>query len=179
MGRLAGKFVAQPAGQNIAESALKRMANSALILTCLTLPLAAAAAGAALPAALDLRAESSEAAKNGQPLLILFSRPDCPYCDEVRDTWLRPLTRDPKQVKLKVRQIDQDSEQPLVDFAGRPTTHAAFAAAEKVKFVPVVVAYGPQGQRLADTIVGTRLPDFYGAYLANVLDEARARLRRQ
>lgn len=179
VGRGVDGLVEKLAGKGSAEKPAKRTAIRALILTCLLLPLAAAAAGSALPAALDLRSEAAEAARHGQPLLILFSRPDCPYCDEVRETWLHPLSRDPKQGRLGLRQVNQDSEQALVDFAGRSTTHAAFAVAEKVKLVPVVAVYGPRGQRLAEPIVGTRLPDFYGSYLSNMLEEARMRLRRQ
>ena len=149
----------------------------ALILACLTASLAVAAADSVLLPASDLRREAAEASKAGQPLLILYSRQNCPYCEEVRKIWLLPLNRDVKQNGIKMRQIDQDSEQPLIDFAGHRTTHARFAAAEKITFVPVVAVYGARGQPLAESIVGLRLRDFYGAYLDAQLDEARSRLR--
>jgi hypothetical protein len=76
-----------------------------------------------------------------------------------------------------VRQINQDSDAPLIDFRGQPTTHARFAAAEKVKLVPVVAFYGPTGQRLADPIVGARLPDFYQSYLEEAIEHAAAQIR--
>ena len=152
-------------------------AAKALILACLAVPLIATAADSALIAASDLRSEAAEAATRGQPLLILYSRQNCPYCEEVRKSWLLPLSRDSQKSGLKVRQIDQDSDQPLIDFAGQATTHARFTAAQKVAFVPVVSVYGPHAQVLAEPIVGLRLRDFYGAYLQAQIDEARARLR--
>jgi len=151
----------------------------ALILACLAAPPAYPAQGLTLLPAADLRAEASEAARHGEPLLILYSRQNCPYCDEVRKIWLLPLGRDAKQSGLAIRQIDQDSDRPLIDFAGNPSTHARFAASRKITLVPVVAAYGPRGQRLADDIVGLRLRDFYGAYLDAQLDGARSRLRKQ
>jgi hypothetical protein len=153
------------------------VAAKALILACLIAPLAAAASDATLIRAKNLRSEAAEAARHGEPLLILYSRPNCPYCDEVRKVWLLPMSRDAKHPRLKVRQVDQDSDAALIDFAGKATTHAQFAASEKVSFVPVVAVYGPSGQRLAETIVGLRLRDFYGAYLDAQLDEARLHLR--
>lgn len=164
-----------------------RGAIRALILAWLTTSLAhpatdppgESADNATLIAATDLRAVANEATQRGEPLLVLFSRPGCPYCDEVRKSWLIPLGKDRKYSGLKIRQIDQDSDRPLIDFAGKPTTHARFAAAQKVSLVPVVAVFGPRGEPLAEAIVGLRLRDFYGAYLEAQIDEARSRLRRQ
>ncbi len=37
--------------------------------------------------------------------------------------------------------------------------------------------YGPDGIVLAESIVGFRLADFYGAYLDRAIEEGRARLQ--
>ncbi|MPN42759.1 hypothetical protein SDC9_190316 [bioreactor metagenome] len=47
---------------------------------------------------------------------------------------------------------------------------------EKVKLVPVVAFYGPDGRQLAEPIVGARLPDFYQSYLDDGIDNARKKL---
>ena len=151
-------------------------AARALILACLVLPLTGAAADATLILASDLRREAAEATQAGQPLLILYSRQNCTYCAEVRNSWLVPLSHDSRQSGLQVRQIDQDSDRPLIDFAGHSTTHARFAATEKIAFVPVVAVYDARGQHLAEAIVGLRLRDFYGTYLDALLDKARLHL---
>lgn len=133
-----------------------------------------AALAAGLPGALDLRAEAALARRGGYPLVILFSREDCRYCEAVRRDHLLPtMAAKTYGGALVVRQVDQDSERPLIDFAGRQTTHAAFAKAEKVKLVPVVAFYGEAGQRLAEPIVGLRLPDFYNVYLEDALQKGR------
>jgi hypothetical protein len=89
-------------------------------------------------------------------------------------TWKPKL---PGSDKLLVRQINQDSDQALVDFRGETTTHARFATGEKIKLVPVVAFYGPNGRRLADSIVGARLPDFYPSYLETAIEQSTAALK--
>lgn len=136
-----------------------------LLLLCLALP---AAHASELPAALDLRSEAEQARRLGGPLILLFSRQDCQYCSTVRRDYLLPLSADGK--RRLVRQINQDSKAPLIDFQGTRTSHAAFAASEKIKLVPVVAFYGPDGRQLAPAIAGLRLPDFYQAYLDEALE---------
>jgi thioredoxin-related protein len=144
--------------------------------------LLAAPAGAVddLPAAHDLRDETARAAATGAPLVLMFSRKDCKYCIAVRRDYLKPLAASAQwRDRVVIRQINQDSDAPLVDFRGQPTTHARFSAAQKVKLVPVVAFYGPGGQTLADPIVGARLPDFYQSYLEEAIEASATRLRKR
>lgn len=149
-----------------------------LILAWLPLPSFAAQPVAELTAAVDLGAEAAQASKGGGPLVVLYSRKDCPYCETVRRDYLAPLAADPKfRGRVVVRQVNQDSQEALTDFQGKTTSHAAFAAQEKIRLVPVVAFYGPGGRQLAEAIVGTRLPDFYLAYLENAVDQSKHNLK--
>ncbi|HRH13824.1 MAG TPA: thioredoxin family protein [Azonexus sp.] len=139
--------------------------------------LAAPAAGVDLPLAVDLRVEVAQAGQSGSPLIVIFSRPDCQYCETVKRDYLKPLASDPLRHGVVVRQINQDSAAPLIDFRGDRTTHARFANLEKVKLVPVVAFYGPNGKRLADPIIGARLPDFYQDYLEESIEKSAAALK--
>jgi thioredoxin-related protein len=108
----------------------------------------------------------------------VYSRKDCKYCETVKRDYLKPLSADPRyRNRVVVRQINQDSDAPLVDFRGEATTHARFAASEKVKLVPVVAFYGPQGKQLAEPIVGARLPDFYPGYLDESIEKSSLALK--
>lgn len=138
----------------------------------------AQAAGNDLPPAADLRAEAAQAAQLGGPLVVLYSRRDCKYCETVKRDYLKPLATQPRyRDRVLIRQINQDSDQPLADFRGEKTTHARFAAGEKIKLVPVVAFFGPNGQRLAESIVGARLPDFYPSYLETAVEQSMAALK--
>lgn len=132
-----------------------------------------------LPAASDLRAESAQAAGQGQPLVILYSRRDCGYCETVRKNHLRHLSQDPRYRGIVVRQINQDSRAPLRDFHGQASNHAAMAGREKIKLVPVVAFYGPDGQALSPPIVGARIADYYQTYLEDALEQSAQVLKQK
>ena len=154
---------------------------AALLLAslCFAAP-AALAQGNDLPPAVDLRAESERAGRQGGPLVVLYTRRDCKYCESVKRDFLKPLADNPRyRDKVVVRQVNQDSDAALADFRGRATTHARLAADEKIRLVPVVAFYGPGGGRLADPIVGARLPDFYQSYLEEAIDRSAAALRQR
>lgn len=143
-------------------------------------PLAAAASPPDLPLAVDLKAEATRANRAGAPLVVLFSRKDCPYCETIRRNYLKPLAADPRfHNRLVVRQVNQDGLQPLTGFQGQAVSHASFAEAEQIKLVPVVAFYGADGRRLAEPIVGTRLPDFYLGYLEGAIEQSARILRSQ
>ncbi len=151
------------------------MLAAALALT----PIATGASENDLPPASDLQAAGAQATRAGWPLIVIYSRRDCKYCETVKRDYLKPLANNPAtRDKLLVLQVNQDSEAPLTDFRGERTTHARFAASEKIKLVPVVAFYGAKGQRLTESIVGTRLPDFYPSYLDNAIEQSRAALKR-
>ena len=136
------------------------------------------AAGTDLPPARDLRAEAERAAQAGGPLIVVFSRKDCKYCETVKRDYLKPLAADPRfRDRVVIRQVNQDSDAALVDFHGAATTHAQLARAEKIRLVPVVAFYGPQGKRLAEPIVGARLPDFYPSYLEESVEKSAQALK--
>ena len=42
---------------------------------------------------------------------------------------------------------------------------------------PTLLFLGPKGEELAERLVGGSIPDFYGAYLEQRLEQARVRLR--
>jgi len=92
---------------------------------------------------------------------------------------LRSATPQPTiaaQGDARFAQIDLDSAAPLTDFAGRRTTHGAFARDEGIRFTPMLVIYGPSGERLAEPVVGMGAVDFYGDRVMKAIDQARQRL---
>ncbi len=129
-----------------------------------------------LPLAKDLQADGRDARSRKAPVVILFSLPGCPYCEIVRRSHLLPMLRDPKAAPVIIRQVDIDSDQAVVGFDGKATTHAAIARAHDVRSVPVVAFWDGDGRPLADPLKGMLLPDFYSAYLDSAIESARARL---
>jgi thioredoxin-related protein len=158
---------------NTAHSALRWLLPTLLALQALVAP----AADNDLPLAVDLRAEAEQARQAGGPLIVVFNRPDCKYCETVKRDYLKPLAGNPRYARVLIRQINQDSDAPLTGFRGEKTTQARFSGAEKIKLVPVVAFYGPNGKQLVEPIVGARLADFYQTYLEDSIEKSTVALK--
>ena len=156
---------------------MPRQAQRCLLPALLVLSAFAAVAGNDLPAAVDLRAEAAQAKRAGGPLIVVFSRAECRYCETVKRDYLIPLEKNPGFHGVMIRQINQDSDAALTDFRGKKTTQANFASAEKINLVPVVAFYGPNGKALADPLVGAGLPDFYQSYLEDAIAKSTVALK--
>jgi len=156
----------------------------AVILAWLALaPLAAGAQARApqpLPGARDLAQEAEANAREGRPLLVLFSQHGCPWCQRVRREFLLPMSRNARyRSQVAFVQVDVDRDRPLRDFGGNATTHAAFARDYGVRLYPTVMLFGPNGERLAEPLIGFSGSDFYGAYLDERIELAGKKLRKE
>lgn len=126
----------------------------------------------------DLSAAAREAASCKQAILLVFTLPNCRYCEIVMRDFLAPLLRDPEyRGKVAILQIEMDSPSPLKGFQGEPTTHETFAKRYQVRVAPTVKLFSPAGREAAEPLVGLLTPDFYSAYLDRAIDEALAAIR--
>ncbi len=139
---------------------------------------AAAVERGVLPMARDLTKVAREARERRVPILVLFSSAGCHYCAQVRDGFLIPTTRNPEyDNKVVMVEIDAASPMRLVDFDGRVTTHAEFAARYQISMTPTVKFLDARGREAAAPLVGISNPDFYGGPLDEAIHSALARLR--
>ena len=128
-----------------------------------------------LPTVRSLRAAAQSAAERREPLVVMTTLRGCVYCDVVREHHLGPMLRDGQVAAI---QVDiQDRTGILQDFDGSTSSPAELVRRWKARFAPTVLFFGPNGQELAERLVGVAVPDFYGEYLMARLDEARQRLR--
>jgi thioredoxin-related protein len=134
-----------------------------------------ATAEQSLPTPTSLRGAAQAAAVRGEPLVVMTTLKGCVYCELVRGHYLAPMRREGLLVAV---QVDvQDRQSTLQGFAGDTTTPADQARAWKARFTPTVMFFGPEGQELAERLVGVAVPDFYGEYLEARLTEARGKLK--
>jgi thioredoxin-related protein len=139
------------------------------------LPMTASAqsAGAAtLPAAQSLRDELAVALRKKQPLVVMASLEGCPFCRMARQSYLSPMHKS----GVEIVQVDMNSTQPVLDFAGQATTHGQLIRQWKIAVTPTVLFFGPGGKEVAERLEGAMLPDFYGAYLDDRLEKGRRAL---
>lgn len=128
----------------------------------------------ALPSPASLRAAAQAAAAKGEPLVVMTTLNGCPFCDLVRQTHLLPMLNAGQVVAV---QLDvQDRRSTLQGFNGVTTSPHAQTTEWNARFAPTVMFFGPQGQELAERLVGMAVPDFYGEYLDARLALARQKL---
>lgn len=130
-----------------------------------------------LPAPDDLGADAALAAQRGKPLLVLFSLPDCSYCEAVRRNYLQPLMRDGRaQERPVVRELELTGAASLMGFGKQRTSGSALAAHYKVRFAPTVLLLDGAGHLLAPPLVGGDVAGMYGAYLDAALAQAQRKI---
>lgn len=117
--------------------------------------------GATLPAAQALPDELARAIRNKQPLIVMVSLEGCAFCRIARQSHLSPLHRS----GTVIVQVDMRSNQPVLDFAGKLTTHEQLTRLWKVSITPTLLFFGLGGKEVAERMEGAYLPDFYGPYL--------------
>ena len=130
------------------------------------------AASPALPAPDSLADELPKALKIGQPLVVMVSLEGCPFCRVARD--FDPLRR---QEGVPVFQIDMRSAVVVRDFKRVAVTHDQLVRAWGIKVAPTILFFGAGGKEVAERLEGGYLPDFYGAYLDQRMQQARAAVK--
>lgn len=132
----------------------------------------------AFPAARNLAIDGKSAEQSGLPLIVLVSLAGCPHCEVVRRSHLLPLLREaPGTPKAIIRQVEINGIERLRDFNGKEMSHAEFARQYKASVAPVVFFFNANGELPTAPLIGSMIPDFYGAYFDAALNEAKSKLR--
>jgi hypothetical protein len=162
--------------QAIPSAAVRRQILSAGVASCVAVVLsgvwrqALAVEPPLLPAAQSLPDELQAALRTGSPLVVMVSLEGCPFCKVARENYLAPLYR---QEGLPVVQVDMRHPRALRNFAGAMVTHDQMVRTWGVKLAPTVLFFGRGGAEVAPRLTGGYIPDFYGAYLDERLEQAR------
>jgi thioredoxin-related protein len=126
----------------------------------------------------DLQKDGQIAAQQHVPILIIFTSPDCHYCERVMKNFLIPMQGNPEYAhKVIMRRVEINNASKLIDFDGVVTTQQAYAATQKAHFTPTMIVYTPNGTSAADPLVGLGPEEYYGSYLDGLIDAGVAKSR--
>ena len=156
----------------------KRRKWTAIILTLVAgIALSAGLQAAGILAARDLEKEGRQAREACVPLLLEFAADDCEYCTLLEQEVLNPtlLNRDYDQ-RVLMRKLLIDSSDKLPDFSGREVDPGELAERYRVFVTPTLLFLDSEGRELSERMVGVMTLDFYGGYLDQALDRAKAKL---
>lgn len=140
----------------------------------MSLAVPAWSAGAVLPVPQSLPEELAKALKAGQPLVVMVSLEGCPFCRVARNNYLEPLRR---QEGVPVVQIDMRNTATLRNFSNVSVTQDEMIRAWGIKIAPTVLFFGSKGKEVAERLEGGYIADFYGAYLDERMQAARAAIK--
>ena len=144
-----------------------------LVAAAMAVPALPVRAESALARPVSLPRHAQAAAARGDPLVLLVSLAGCPYCEQVRQSYLLPMAAQ----GAPVFQIDIGSSSAVTDFDGVSRSHDAITRVRSARFAPTVMFLDPEGRELAERLVGAGLADFYGALLEQRMQTAREKLR--
>lgn len=155
---------------------LRDFLHIALLAAC-AVGSGAAAQHTALAAADDLAKDARDAARRRVPIVILFSLPDCSYCETVRRNYLLPLSREGEPGgRPIIREAGLASAAPLRGFDKQASSGKALAARYRIRVAPSVAVVDSDGKLLAPALEGGDVAGMYGAYLDEALSGARRAL---
>jgi len=151
---------------------------------CTVLLLAGLSTGPAqagtVPIASDLQEDAGTSRAANLPILLIYTAKHCHYCDEVKAGVFNPIAADPAyRERMLLREVRIDSNIHLVGFNGDVTSHRAFATDRGITIVPTLEFLDGAGLQVSRPLVGVSIPDYYGAYVDNGIEQAIRNLRAQ
>jgi len=125
----------------------------------------------------DLREEARIARAENLVLVLEFSSEYCGYCRKLEDLFLLPMQRNAEyRKKVLIRSVSLDMYETLVDFEGRSMSTSEFASRYDISLTPTLLFLNADGDEMSEKLVGIWSEDFYGGFIDNRIDEARAKL---
>lgn len=156
---------------------MRRRGALAAVAWLLLAPRVQASDGALLPALEDAQALAAQSARAGVPIIVLFSTPGCPYCQEARQNYLAPRHAEQQRrskPEYLLREVDITSRRPIGTIDGRALTEAQLADRYGIHFAPVLMAFDSRWRPLGEPLVGLDRAGFYETYVERLISEARS-----
>ena len=125
----------------------------------------------------DLRQEAELMRRDKLVLVLEFSSEYCSFCRKMEELFLLPMQRNEDYSRtILIRSVSLDAYETLVDFDGRFVSTQDFASRYDVSLTPTLLFLDADGVELSERLVGIWSEDFYGVYIDERIDAARARL---
>ena len=126
----------------------------------------------------NLHEDGKRVIGNKSPILLLFTAEYCPYCDEVKASVFSLISTDPAyRDRMLLREVRIDTNLYLVGFGGVVTSHRSFSENRGIRIVPTLEFLDGAGKQIRQPLVGVSIPDYYGAYVDNGIEQAIRNLR--
>ena len=126
----------------------------------------------------NLHEDGKRVIDNKSPILLLFTAEYCHYCDEVKASVFNLIVADPAyRDRMLLREVRIDANLYLVGFGGDVTSHRSFSKTRGIRIVPTLEFLDGAGTPISPPLVGAGIPDYYGAYVDNGIEQSLRTLR--
>ena len=99
-------------------------------------------------------------------------------CEEVKASVFNLIFADPAyQDRILLREVRIDTNLDLVNFSGTITSHRSFSKTRGIRIVPTLEFLDGVGTPISPPLVGAGIPDYYGAYVDNGIEQSLRTLR--
>ncbi len=113
------------------------------------------------------------------PILVMFSAPDCPYCQLLKDEVLNSMSELAEyKNKVIIRHISYSSLDEIINFTNEYVTHEQFNFHYGVNFYPTLMLFDDYGNSLGKKI-GITLIDHYWTELDDLITQATQKLKQR
>lgn len=132
-----------------------------------------------IPLAQDFVADSRQALQNKTPILIIFSIPNCKYCEKIKQEIILPmLTLKEYDSKVIIRHINAGTLNALKNFDKQNSNHGKFAFVQGVNFFPTVMLFAHDGMPLGK-MVGVANFDYYWSELDKIINQSTLKFKQR
>ncbi len=133
-----------------------------------------------VPKALDLVSDGLLAREHGVPIMLVFTREECDFCELLKRTVVEPMILSGEyEGRAIIREVMIDGGPDLVDFEGRTVSPFSVANDFDALLTPTVVFVGPEGREVGKRLIGINNVDMYLWYLDESLAEGAAAISGQ
>jgi thioredoxin-related protein len=122
----------------------------------------------------NLAQDASASLTLSKPIVFFVTADHCPYCEKLRQEYFK---FSPDDERFILRELELDEHHSVIGFDGKKTNHRSLAKQYKISLTPTVAFVGPDGEQLADSIIGVPLMDFYHYYFEKALDQSISQLK--
>jgi thioredoxin-related protein len=130
-----------------------------------------------LKQALNLQRDGQLAARQGTPLLLMVSREECPFCEQMKKEILQPMELSGEyRDRVLIRELLVDDWRPVVNFQGHKQSAADLAAGYKAGLTPTLLFLDSEGKELTQRMIGINTIELFGLYLDTAIDAAQTQL---
>ncbi|SMN14931.1 hypothetical protein CRYPD_237 [uncultured Candidatus Thioglobus sp.] len=125
----------------------------------------------------DFFADGQTAKRKQIPILVMFSAPNCLYCELVKQEVIEPMSElEEYRDKVILRHVFYSSLKDVVDFSGQISNHSKFSFIYDANFYPALMLLDNKGNILGKKI-GVTLIETYWTELDTLIAQATKQLK--